>query len=184
MPVMSVIVAVGGLIHGAMLTIVCERVAPRHVEEVIEERGSVTVPVTRVVEEGRVDARITRKILGLLPISRIHLAGVTDVDSTSSTSTVTDSSGRRTSSYSTGRVDLTTRDGEGWSSEEISHSIGHTADEMEKRIDELLAANDHPPVRLWSMTWLSNIIGVGFTLVSLLFGYRGLASVWRRLAAR
>ncbi len=147
MPFMTVVVAIGALIHGAKLTIDVERAA----------------------YEGPVDVRITEKILGVLPLRRSHLTDVTDVDSTSSTNDVTDSRGRRTSSYTSGRLVLTTRAGREWSSAEISHSFGHPAGEMEERIEQLLATSEPQRIDLWSMSWLSNTIGVAFTLVALLF---------------
>ena len=182
MPVLSVVVAAGALYNGAMLVIECERLAPRRTEEVLEERGVVTVPVERVIEEGRVDAHITRKVLGVFPVSRVHLTDVTQVDSTSSSTEVTDSSGRRTSSYNSGHLDLTTRAGHRWSSPEISHAIGHAAEEMEARIQGVLESKDLQRVKVWSIGWLANIIGVPFTLVALLLLWRSVAKLFGRAA--
>ena len=180
MPVLSIIVAAGALYHGAMLTIDCERLAPKRTEEEIVESGTITFPTQRVVEEGRVDVRITRKIIGLFPVSRVHLADVVDVDSTSSTTDVTDSRGHRTSSYSSGRLDLTTRGGRKWSSPEISRSVGHSAGKMEATIQQVLDSNELRRVKVWSMGWLANIIGVPFTLVALMFVWRWIARLLGR----
>jgi len=155
-PIMSIAAACAGLLDGAMLSLECERVAPRRVEEAVEQRGVVTVPYERVVAEGRVDARIVYKILGLFPIKRVYLADITSSDSTSTSHRVKDNRGRTSSSYTSGRLELTTRAGQTWKSAAISHALGQRAGEMRERIEEFLTSSGASPG--------SNLVGLPFAL--------------------
>jgi len=177
MPIMSIAAACAGLISGATLTFYGERIEPRRVEEVLETRGVVTVPVQRVVESGRVDVTVARRILGLIPMQRITLEDVIDADSSSGTTHVRrTNSSVASSSYDTGNVELVTRAGRTWRSPEIDHAIGPDAAEIEKRVAEFLE-HDTPRLTIWSVPWLSNIVGIPFALVALFFIWAWIAKL-------
>ena len=176
MPIMSMAAAAAGLIDGATLTIRCERITPRQVEEAAETRGVVTIPGERVIDHGRVDVTATRRIIGLLPIRQIKLEDVLSADSSSGTTSVTNSSGRTTSTYATGSVNFTTRAGKNWESSAISHAIGPSAAEMQTRVDNFLEGSA-PSLTLWSVPWLSNLVGIPFALVSLFFVWAWIAKL-------
>ena len=51
---------------GALIVVRCDRVVERQVTETLETRDGVTVPVQRVVQEGRVDVTVEQRLLGLI----------------------------------------------------------------------------------------------------------------------
>ena len=71
MPVLSFVVAAGALFTGAMLTITCERIAPRITGEVVETSGVITRPVERVVQEGGV-AAVHREVDREAPVAAFY----------------------------------------------------------------------------------------------------------------
>ena len=180
MPVMSFAAAGVGLVSGSVLTLEAVRVESRQVEEAIETRGDITLPVERVVQEGRVDVTVTRKILGLVPIQRLELPDVVDVDASSGTRAVTNSSGRTTSRYRAGTIELTTRGGTMWRSWEISHAFGASAEEIEEHLEQFMASRSPQRIKARSVPWLSNIIGVPFTLVAGMFVWMWITRLAKR----
>jgi len=112
---------------------------------------------------------VTRRILGLVPNQQIHLQDVTSFDSSSGTSRVTDRSGRTTSTYQLGHVELTTRGGNAWRSPEIPHAIGPSAEEIENRLEAFIVGEYGLSLTIWSIPSLSNIVGIPFALVPALF---------------
>ena len=80
-PASCVLVAWIGLASGSAVVVRCDRRAQRVTEEAMETRGIVTVPVERIVQQGRVDVTVRRKILGILTWKRDLLADVVEADS-------------------------------------------------------------------------------------------------------
>lgn len=177
MPMLSVVVATLGLIYGATYTFECQRVERRQVEEVSETRGNITVPVDRVVQRGRTDVTITRRILGLIPVKRITLPDVVEAEGSSETAYVRDRSNRETSRYQSGQIKFTTRGGEVWESWDISHAFGASPVEVGERVKAFIEADAPDMLRLRIVPWLANVIGVPFALVVVMF-----ARLWLRRA--
>ena len=170
MPILSVVVATVALIDGATLTFDCRRIEPRITREELETSGEITRPVERVVQEGRVDVTVTRRILGLILIQRLEFNNVTDVDSFSGTTHVpTSSTSRVTRSYDSGDVSLTTRHGTKWESPTIARSFRPGPGEIRDRIDAFLTAASPDTLKLRVVPWFSNLIGVPFVFVALMF---------------
>lgn len=157
-----------GLIAGATVQLTAERVQSRVTEEVSEVRGIVTVPVERVVKEGRVDVTVTRTILGLAGLSTETLPDVVDVTVLSGSNEVTGAGGRRPSRYSTEAITLRTRSGKEWTSESASGVLGTPPSDAAELLRSFLSAADDEGL---SVSWtpiLENLIGVPFSLVSIL----------------
>jgi len=144
------------------------RVAPRVTEEVLETRGVVTFPVTRVVREGRVDVRAQRKILGLIPWSSVTLEDVVEVGASSGTTTVRDARGRGTSSYGTEELVVRTRGGAEWRSESASGLVGTSPGEVAGELRNLIEGDSPASLARWWFPWLNNTIGIPFALVGVL----------------
>ena len=168
MPIMSVVVATLGLLDGASLTLELKRIEPRIVEEVLETSGSITRPVERVVQEGRVDVTATRRILGLFLIREVRLHDIVEVGGSSGTQYVRDRSRRTTTSYKAGTVELVTRGGDEWISPTISHAVGPAPDEMREQIEKFISDSSSTQLTLRSIPWLSNVIGFPFAFIALL----------------
>ena len=169
MPVMSTVVATLGLIYGATYTFDCRRVKQRQVEEVSETRGNITFPVTRVVQEGRADVTITRRVVGLVPIKRTTLSDVVEAEGTSETAYVRNRAGFATSRYQSGEIKFSTRGGQVWQSWDISHAFGASPVEVGERVTAFIESESPETLRLPIFPWLSNVIGVPFALIVLMF---------------
>ena len=170
------------LISGTAVTVNAARVAPRVTEEVMETRGVVTVPVERVVQEGRVDVTVRRRILGVVPYKTHHFEDVVEVGAGSGTTDVRDSRGRRTSSYSTETLVLRTRAGTEWHSASASGVIGSKPSKVSERLREFIDGAGGARMRLWWVPWLENAVGIPFALVTalVLSGVVRMAIDWLR----
>ena len=169
MPVLSIVVATLGLIYGATYTFECHRVEQRQVEEVSETRGEITAPVDRVVTAGRTDVTITRRLVGLIPMQRTTLPDVVEAEGSSETAYVRDRSTRRTTQYDSGRIKFTTRGGQVWESWDISHAFGASPVEVGEQVKAFIEADSPDMLRLRIVPWLSNVIGVPFALIVVMF---------------
>jgi hypothetical protein len=170
MPSLSLMVAIGGLHDGAVTTFECRRIQPRVVREELETNGDLTRPVERVVQEGRVDVTVTRRVLGLFPISRRTLQDVADADSFSGTSyTTRKATSRVTHSYDSGNVTLVTRSGEVYESPTIARALGPDPSTVRQRVEAYIGSGTIEPLTLRVVPWLSNIVAVPFVFVSLMF---------------
>ena len=156
------------LISGTAVTVSAERVAPRVTEEVLETRGVVTVPVERVVREGRVDVTVRRRILGIVPYKTHRFDDVVEVGSSAGTTDVRDSRGRRTSSYSTETLVLRTRAGTVWRSASASGVIGNGPAKVTERLRAFIDGAGGARMTLWWVPWLENAVGIPFALVTAL----------------
>lgn len=127
---------------------------------------------------------LCNKILALIPIKRLHLPDITAVDSSSINTGSTDSRGRTTSNYTAGYLELTTRAGHSWRSASMTQAFGDAAGKMEQRIERFITASGEPRLQVWSMGLLSNLVGVPFAIVSLLFIWMWLAKLGQLLGFR
>jgi hypothetical protein len=157
-----------GLTSGAAVVFQCDRLTERVTEEATETRGIVTIPVERVIQEGRVDVTVRRKILGLVTWKQETLRDVVDADSSVSTHDVRNSRGSRTSSYEVARVTLHTRDGREWRSPEAAGCCGAEPDEIAEGIENFIRNGKDPILVMRWMPWLGNLVGIPFALISIL----------------
>jgi len=151
---------------GAVVAVRCDRVAERVVEERLETRDGETVRVPHVVQEGRVDATVERRIFGLLAVGTEWLPDVVEASSFSQ------SGGVRRGGGSGGgmRLQLTLRDGRVWVSPQARYVAGTPPREMAERIQAFLDRSSMSPLRLRWIPWLLSALVVPFLLVSVLFG--------------
>jgi hypothetical protein len=185
LPVLCAVVALLGLWDGAAVIVSAERVRTRHVQEVLETRGIVTVPVERVIDPGRIDVVVQRRILGLIPISNESLADVTEISLSSGSNSVRRRPGGPvSSSYATEELILKQRDGREWRSPNASYFFGTAPSEIRDGLEQLLDGSGSRALRLWWVTWFSNLIGIPFALVSLLLILSGLRMWVRSLRGR
>ena len=161
---------------GAVVAVRCDRVAERVVEERVETRDGLTVRVPHVVQEGRVDVTVERRVFGLLAVRTERLPDVVQATSIRRSGGV-----RRAGSPRVGaQLRLTLRDGRQWESWPVAmQSAGTPPGEMAERIREFLDRSSAPSLRLRSIPWLMNVLAVPFLLVSALF-----AMVWVNMLRR
>ena len=163
--VVCFLVSLGAFVSGTLVRIEATRVVPRVTEEVLETRGVVTSSVTRVVQEGRVDIRAERRILGLIPWSSVTLEDVIEVGTSSGATTVRNSRGSRMSSYGTEELVVKTRGGNEWRSEPASGLIGTAPGEVAGELRDLIDGSSPASLTRWWIPWLNNTIGIPFALV-------------------
>jgi hypothetical protein len=160
---------------GAVVAVRCDRVAERVVEERLETRDGVLVRVPHVVQEGRVDAIVERRIFGLLAVRTEWLPDVVEASSSHQ------SAGGRLGGGSGGGLllRLTVRDGRVWVSPQAKYVVGTPPREMAERIRAFLDRSSVSPLRLRWIPWLLSALAVPFLLVSVLF-----ALVWVNMLRR
>jgi hypothetical protein len=129
--------------------------------EVLETRGVVTVPVERVIREGRVDVTVRRRILGVVPWATERVADVVDAGVASG-----EAGGRGSSRYHTETLVLRTRSGAEWRSASAAGIVGGSPGEAAERIRALLDGGGEPEVALWWVPVLEHVVGIPFTLVA------------------
>ncbi len=168
LPALCLLAGYIGLISGTAVMISGQRIAPRITEEAQETRGIVTVPVTRVVQPGRVDITVQRKILSVIPWETHILEDVIEADVSSSKNDVRDSRGRITSSNTSATLQLKTRAGQDWRSASASGLLGTTPQEAAAAIEKFIEIDSEPAVSMWWMPWLENVVGIPFALLGLL----------------
>ncbi|HEX8311442.1 MAG TPA: hypothetical protein VF614_09015 [Chthoniobacteraceae bacterium] len=174
-PFACLVVTAMGWIAGAQVVVEAERVRPRQVEEVLETSGTITRPVERVIDPGRIDVKVQKKILGLVPFRTEQLTDVVKADYFASSNTVQKSrSVVNSSSYSTEELELRQRDGHEWRSSEASAFIGSAPSEISTRIESFIDASTGSTLRLWWMPWPFAAGGTVFALVALLLISRSL----------
>jgi hypothetical protein len=156
------------LVSGTTVSVNAIRVTPRVTEESTETRGIVTVPVQRVVQEGRVDVTLHRKILGVIPWETNSFEDVTDAAVTSGSNDTRDSRRRRSSSYDTEALTIRTRSGGEWRSESASGVVGSPPGEVAERLRAFIDGGSEKAIALWWAPWLENLIGIPFGLVACL----------------
>lgn len=157
-----------GLIAGATVQLTGERVQKPVTEEIVEVRGIVTVPIERVVTEGRVDVTVTRKLLGIAVLTTERLEDIVDVSVHSGSTGIRGSGGNRPSRYSTEAISILTRSGKEWTSESASGVLGTSPSEAAELLRSFVSATDREG---FSVSWtplLENIVGVPFSIVSIL----------------
>lgn len=180
LPVLCGVVALLGLWDGAAVIVSAERVRARQVQEVLETRGIVTVTVERVIDPGRIDVFVQRRILGLIPISNESLSDVTEVSLSSGSNSVRRRPGGPVKeSYATEELILEQRDGREWRSPSASYLMGTAPSDVRDALEQLLDGEGPRALRLWWATWFSNLIAIPFVLVALLLVYSG-ARLWVR----
>lgn len=167
-PAALAFVASIGLLSGATLVISAERVSSKVVEEVIENRGIVTVPVMKTIDPGRVDITIRRKILGIIPWDTHRVEDVKEIDAISGRSDIRDSRGRISSSSSTTTLALTPRTGERYFLPSASGVLGTDPGSAAEQLRTFVDSNSTEPMTLWWSPWLENIVGLPFALIFLL----------------
>jgi hypothetical protein len=146
---------------GAVIVVRCDRVTPRQVVETQETRDGVTVPVRRVVQEGRVDVTVEQRVLGVLPVRRERLADVLRAG------VERKSGGVR--GPAAPQLRLVLRDGRVWDSQPVRWAVGTTPREMAPRIQEFVDQSSVPSLRLWWTHWLIAALSVLFLSIFLLF---------------
>ncbi len=170
-----------GLSTGATVVVSCERISEKVMEVAMENRGPVTVPVTRVVREGRVDVTVQEKILGLVAWKEHKLADVTEASSSKITTVTRDAQNRRTGSHDSMHLRLKMRDGSEWESPEAAYAFGDLPKEMEEAIKAFIDKGGASSLRLWWASWLPNLIGLPFAVLFLLFALGIIMSAARKI---
>jgi len=166
------------LSFGALVSVRCDRIVERQVEEALETRDGVTVPVRRVVQEGRVDVSVQLRLLGLLAVRTERLGDVVQAGIVRQSRGV---SRPGTRSGADPQLRLVLRDGRVWTSQPVGYAVGTPLTEMVERIQEFLDRSAAPSLRLWWMQWVMSALGVPFLLVCLLFVAAGLNMARRQL---
>ncbi len=164
---------------GALIVVRCDRVDARQVVETLETRDGVTVPVQRVVQEGRVDVTVEQRLLGLVRIRTERLADVVRA------SVERKPGGPRRAGGGGGPADpqlrLDLRDGRTWYSQPVRYAVGTPPWDMAGRIQEFVDRSSAPPLSFWWMQWVMATFSVPFLLVFLLFLVAGVNMARRQL---
>jgi hypothetical protein len=155
---------------GAVVSVRCDRVGERVVEERLEPRDGVMVRVPHVVQEGRVDVIAERRVFGLLAVRTERLPDVVRAISVRRSGGV-----RRAGTARVGpQLQLKLRDGREWESFPAAMPVAGTPPgEMAERIQEFLDRSSAPSLRLRWIPWVIIALAVPFLLVCALF-----AMVW------
>jgi hypothetical protein len=126
----------------------------------------VTVRVPHVVQEGRVDAPVERRMFGLLAVRTEWLPDVVEASGSYQ------SGGMRRGGGSGGGMllQLTLRDGRVWVSPHAKYVVRTPPREMAERLQAFLDRSAVSSLRLRRIPWLFSALAVPFFLVSVLFG--------------
>ena len=114
--------------------------------------------------EGRVDATVERRFLGLLTLQTEVVPDVVEARSLGKWERGSD--GR--SEY-TERLVLVPREGPEWQSSLYTPSIGTRPKAMAPQIQKFILRSFHSTLTWWWMPWIVNLFAVPFVLVSILF---------------
>ncbi len=152
---------------GALIVVRCDRVTERQVAETLETRDGVTVPVQRVVQEGRVDVTVQQRLLGLVPIRTERLADVVRAGVERKSGGPARAGGR--GGAADPQLRLVLRDGRVWYSQPVRYAAGTPPWDMAGPIQEFVDGSSAASLSFWWLQWVMATFSVPFLLIFLLF---------------